>query len=488
MRLLAQIGRIAVFLSLTLTLAAVAQDSNFNNNKNTLPEIGVVASEALPLDKEIIIGDVVMRQMRAQSPIIADPLLDEYLQDLGNRLVAQADNVKFPFTFFWVDNNALNAFAFFGGHIGVHTGLIFKAKSESELASVLAHEIAHVTQRHLARRIQSQQRSTPIAIASMLGGLLVAMADPQAGMAVMQTGQAATAQMQIDYTRSNEQEADRLAIAMLSRANFDPDGAASFFSTLAEEYRMVSKPPARLLSHPMTETRIADARARASDYPQRRVTESLSFHLARARVMARYVFDKQYALEYFQAAVNKHSFKIDEAAQYGLALSYLRNDKLDEAEKALSPLITKHPENLFYLDIATDISIENRKYTEAIERLAPHLARTPRNQVLALNQANAMIEAGQYQNAIAILKDFLLVNSEYQLPYQLLTEAYKKSRQLKDMHQSKAETLALYGAYSRAVDELQHAYNFADENHLEKQKIRARIKQLREEEERLKRL
>ncbi|MCW8108120.1 M48 family metalloprotease [Alteromonas ponticola] len=487
MRLFARTLRFSGLLTLGLTLAAVAQDGTFNN-KNTLPEIGVVASDALPLDKELIIGDAVMRQMRAQSPVIADPLLDEYLQDLGNRLVAQAENVKFPFKFFWVNNNALNAFAFFGGHIGVHTGLIFKSKSESELASVLAHEVAHVTQRHLARRIQSQQRSTPIAIASMLGGILVAMANPQAGMAVMQTGQAASAQMQIDYTRSNEQEADRIGIAMLSRANFDPEGAASFFSTLAEEYRLVSRPPARLLSHPLTETRIADARARASSYPQTHVPESLSFHLARARVMARYVFEADYALDYFKAAVEKNTFKVNQAAQYGLALAYLRAEKYDKAEETLSVLLQQRPENLFYLDLATDISLAKDQFAEAIERLAPHLARTPRNQVLALNQANAMIEAGQYQNAIAILKDFLLVNNQHQLPYQLLTEAYKQSRQLKDMHQSKAETFALYGAYSRAVDELQHAYNFAKENHLEKQKIRARIKQLREEEERLKRL
>ncbi|NMH61092.1 M48 family metalloprotease [Alteromonas ponticola] len=487
MRLLARTLRLTGCLTLGLALAAVAQEGTFSN-KNALPEIGVVASDALPLDKEIIIGDAVMRQMRAQSPIVADPLLDEYLQDLGNRLVAQAENVKFPFKFFWVNNNALNAFAFFGGHIGVHTGLIFKAQSESELASVLAHEVAHVTQRHLARRIQSQQRSTPIAIASLIGGILVAMADPQAGMAVMQTGQAASAQMQIDYTRSNEQEADRIGIAMLSRANFDPEGAASFFSTLAEEYRLVSRPPARLLSHPLTETRIADARTRASSYPKVHVAESLSFHLARARVMARYVFEPNYALDYFKAAVDKKAFKIDQAAHYGLALAYLRAEKYKEAEQVLAPLLKQHPENLFYLDVATDISLAQKQYEEAIDRLAPHLARAPRNQVLALNQANAMIEAGQHQKAIAILKDFLLVNSQYQLPYQLLTEAYRNSRQMKDMHQSKAETFALYGAYSRAVDELQHAYNFAEENHLEKQKIRARIKQLREEEERLKRL
>ena len=162
--------------ALILSLSAVAQDMKYSN-KNTLPEIGVVASDAISLDKEMIIGDAVMRQMRGQSPIIADPVLDEYLQDLGNRLVVHADNAKFPFQFFWVNNDAINAFAFFGGHIGVHAGLMRRADNESELASVLAHEISHVTQRHIARRMQAQKRASPLALASLIGGVLIAIAN-----------------------------------------------------------------------------------------------------------------------------------------------------------------------------------------------------------------------------------------------------------------------------------------------------------------------
>ena len=152
-----------------------------------------------------------------------------------------------------------------------------RAKTESELASVLAHEISHVTQRHIARKMQAQKRSSPLAIASLIGGVLIAMANPEAGIAAMQAGSAASAQLQIDYTRTNEQEADRIGISMLARAGFDVTAAASFFSTMAEEYRMVSKPPARLLTHPLTETRIADARARAADYPARYLRPSVQF-------------------------------------------------------------------------------------------------------------------------------------------------------------------------------------------------------------------
>ncbi|WP_373293940.1 beta-barrel assembly-enhancing protease [Alteromonas halophila] len=481
-------GVSALLFLCAASLSVVAQDSVIKN-KNALPEIGVVASDAMPLDKEILVGDAVMRQMRGQTPIVRDPVLDEYLQDLGNRLVAHAEGAKFPFSFFWVNNDAINAFAFFGGHIGVHTGLIRRAENESELASVLAHEISHVTQRHIARSMQAQQRSTPLAIASMIGGLLVAIANPQAGMAAMQAGQAASAQMQIDYTRSNEQEADRIGIAMLARAGYDPYAAATFFSTMAEEYRMYSRPPARLLTHPLTESRVADARSRAADYPKRYTPPSLAFHLAKARIKARYAFDAGYALEHFTAQIESGDYTIKRGAQYGLALAHMRNENYDKAAEIIfGSLLKDDPDNLFYLDAATDISIALDKPAEAIERLAPHLQNTPRNVVLALNQANAMIAAERFDEAVAILKDFLLVNDEYQIAYEMLADAYRESNQFLDMHQNKAEVYALYGAYSRAVDELQFAYTFAGDNHLTKQRIRARIKQFRDQQERLKRL
>ena len=478
---------VALSFVLTSSLTAVAQDANYSN-KNALPEIGVVASDAISLDKEMIVGDAVMRQMRGQSPVISDPVLDEYLQDVGNRLVVHADNAKFPFEFFWVNNDAINAFAFFGGHIGVHTGLMRRAKNESELASVLAHEISHVTQRHIARRMQAQRRSSPLALASLIGGVLIAMANPEAGIAAMQAGSAASAQLQIDYTRTNEQEADRIGIAMLARAGFDPNAAASFFSTMAEEYRMVSRPPARLLTHPLTETRIADARNRAGDYPRRYLPINKQFELAKARIKARYSFKADYAMEYFEAAVDQDVQRSKEASLYGLALAYMRNEHVDKAKKIMDKLIAGDSDNLFYLDAMTDIYISLGQPLKAVEMLTPHVNHNPRNQVLALNQANAYISAQKYDDAISLLKDFLLVRKDYQIAHQLMSEAYQKAKQFSQMHQSKAEVYALYGAYNRAVDELQYAYNFAGDNHLAKQRIRARIKQFRDQEERLERL
>lgn len=475
-------------LALVLFTGLVAAQS-VRSDRNALPEIGVVASDTVSIDKEMLIGDVIMRQMRAQAPLVNDPLLTEYLQDLGNRLVIQADNAKFPFTFFLINNSDINAFAFYGGHIGVHTGLIYNADNESEVASVLAHEVAHVTQRHLARRIQSAQRASPLQIASMIGGILlgVAAGDAQAGLAAISASQAAAAQQQLNYTRSNEQEADRIGITMLARAGFDPNAAATFFGKLAAQMRVVSRPPARLLSHPLPESRIADARIRANNLPQVRLPPSLSFHLAKARIQARYIYDTESALQYYSNAVKERQL-VPEASQYGLALALLRNENAVEAKAIIEQLMANDPSNLFFLDTATDIYLALSEPQKAVEMLEEELKNSPRNAVVTLNLANAAIEDQKYDYAINVLRDFLLINPDHMLSHQLLSDAYAKSKRYLEMHQMNAEVFALVAAFPQAIDELQHAYNFTGDSHLDKQRITARIQQLRDEQAKLERL
>ena len=470
--------------SALLPVSSVGQ--SIGSDKNTLPDIGVVASEVLTLDKEMLVGDAIMRQMRGQAPVIDDPVLTEYIQDLGNRLVLQAENTKFPFEFFIINNSVMNAFAFYGGHVGVHSGIITRADTESEVASVLAHEVTHVTQRHLARRALSQQRSSPLQIASMLGSILLAMANPEAGIAAMQTSSAMASQLNIDYTRSNEQEADRIGIDILYQAGFDPKAASTFFGKMAEEYRTSSRPPERLLTHPLTEKRIADARNRMRRYPDVRLRPSLSFNLAKARLLARYQFEPDYALEHFKAVVENDTFAIRDAGLYGLAIAYLANEENLKAKQINDQLLARTPGNLFYVDLATDIALAMGKADEAIAMLQKELEHKPRNSVVVLNLANAYMANDNHDAAIELIRDYLLVHPHDQLAYQLLSNAYKAQKSYKGMHQSKAELLALYGAYPNAIDELQHAYNYTGDDHLEKQRIRARIQQFRDEQEKLK--
>lgn len=472
-------------VSALLVIVLATMSAGAVNKKNDLPEIGVVASSAISLDKEVLIGDALMRQLRGQAPIINDPLLDEYIQDLGNRLVAQADNVKFPYKFFILNSPEINAFAFFGGHIGIHTGLIFNARNESELASVLAHEVSHVTQRHIARSIEARQKSSPLQIASLLGGILLAAVNPEAGMAAISVSNAASAQSSINYTRQNEKEADRVGIRILAEAGFDPTGASSFFATLAEKNRLKSTPLAFLLTHPLPESRIADARTRAASFRPREVPESLNFHLAKSRILARYYANPAQNIEYFSGIIQKQAHAFKQAAEYGLALSYLADEQFDRALKLIDGLLQADPDNLFYLDTYTDIAIETNQHQRAIDRLSAQIVHTPYNRVLTLNLANVLIKTQDFDQATSLLKDYLLVNPDNMLAYQLLSDAYQNSQQKLEMHQVKAEVYALVAAYPRAIDELHTAYNYADERKIEKQRIRARIDQFRTAQERL---
>ncbi|QOL27330.1 M48 family metallopeptidase [Thalassotalea sp. LPB0316] len=458
------------------------------NDKNALPEIGSAGTSVLSIDKERQIGLALMRQLRASQPLLQDPVLIEYINDLGNRLVRNANDVNYPFEFFIVNNNELNAFAFFGGHIGIHSGLITTADTESELASVVAHEISHVTQRHLARRLEEQSRTQSLSIAGMVTGVLLTLINPQVGMAALSTSMAATQQASINYTRGNEKEADRVGIALLAYSGFDPNGAPSFFGKMSEEFRYKSKPPAMLLTHPLPDSRISDARLRAQTYPRVQLPPSLPFELTKARIQARYQKNDEHNITYFQNQLDKKRYRLEEAARYGLALSYFEAKDYQQAKTNLESLYQADTHNLFYIDALSDTYIALKDFDTALAMLEKAHKFMPNNQVVSLNYANVLQEAGKLDKAEQLLKDFLIVSPENYIGYDLLTGVYRKQNDKGNMHATQAEVYALLGGYSRAVDELQTAYNYFGDKPLVQKRIKARILQFQNEENKLKRL
>ncbi len=483
-----------MFTALLFTLG-IATATSFNasaidnqNNKNKLPDIGISGYSVLSTDKELQIGKAMMRQLRASQPLIQDPVLIEYINHLGNSLVKNAQGVNYAFEFFLINNNELNAFAFFGGHVGIHSGLITTADTESELASVIAHEISHVTQRHLARRLESQSQTQGLTMAAMLSSVLITLVNPTVGIAALSASMAVTQQASINYTRGNEKEADRVGIALLASSNFDPQGAASFFSKMSTKYRYASKPPAMLLTHPLPESRIADARQRALNYPSRPLPPSLGFELTKARLKSRYQGDAKSNIGFFKLQLEKKRYAIKAAAQYGLALSYFENKQTGEALQLLEMLEKNDKDNLFYVDALTDVYIANNEANKAIKMLERLNLFMPNNQVVSLNYANALLSVKEYDLAAQILQDFLLVNPGNFIAYDILTTLYRTQEKTGLMHMSKAEVYALLGAYPKAVDELQTSYAFLDEQPLMQKRIKARILQLQEQENRLKRL
>jgi len=478
----------SIALTCAVALSTVSSPTfSQGQDNNDLPEIGAAGSSILSIDKERIVGDAMMRQLRASQPLLNDPVLSEYINHLGNLLVQNAQDVNYKFEFFIINNSELNAFAFFGGHVGVHSGLITTAHNESELASVLAHEVSHVTQRHLARRLEAQSKTQPLTMATMLTGVLVALVNPAVGMATLSASMAAAQQSGINYTRGNEKEADRVGIALLANSNFDPMAAPDFFSIMSERFRYTTKPPAMLLTHPLPDSRITDARLRAQNYPRVQKAPSLDFELTKARITARYEHNAKESIRYYQNRIEKKQFRLKQAAQYGLALSYFENKEHQKALALLSELQQSDPNNLFYADALSDVYIALKQFQPAVAMLQRLNLLMPKNQVVALNYANVLQEAKQYEQAEQILQDYLTVQPNHFIAYDLLTTIYRKQNKQAMMHIAKSEVLALLGGYARAIDELQTGYTHTEDKLLQK-RIKARILQFKNQQEKLKRL
>jgi predicted Zn-dependent protease len=262
-----------LLIGVVVAMLALPSRSWAQDVGSDLPDIGSPASSVLSLDDEYRIGLQIVRQLRDEGQVIDDPESTEYLQALGSRIVAQAtgDSAQ-RFQFFFVRDDTINAFALPGGFIGVNYGLVLATRNEAQLAGVLAHEIAHVTQRHIARRVRSQGRQSIATMAAILASILLGAAtgSSDAAMGGISMAQGAAMQQQINFTRANENEADRVGMGFLAAAGFDPYGMPDFFETMGRRTSLSAGNrnllPEILQSHPVTTNRIAESRSRAAQF------------------------------------------------------------------------------------------------------------------------------------------------------------------------------------------------------------------------------
>jgi len=255
--------------AITLAIASVCVSAQ----ESRLPDIGSSAGELLTPNQQEEYGGMLLAQLRHYDYILEDPLIDSWLDTLGTRLAANSDRPRQPFTFFMLRQREINAFATLGGYIGVNAGLVLAADREDEVAAVMSHEIAHVTQQHVLRSVERAQRDQLPILLAMLGAIVAAQAassnsSDDAAQAVMMSAMGLMQQRQIDYTRSNESEADRLGIQTLSRSQYDTAAMAGFFSKMQAKSRAnaagyYGETPDYLMTHPVTTTRISEAKARA---------------------------------------------------------------------------------------------------------------------------------------------------------------------------------------------------------------------------------
>lgn len=466
----------------TVGTSAIARDFTQKPSSyftaNALPDLGTAAVNTFSIEKENAYGDAYMRIIRSSAPIINDPVLDQYISELGHRLVANATGVKTPFYFFLINNEEINAFAFFGGHVGVHSGLFLNADNESQLASVLAHEITHVTQRHLARSLEIQNKTTPATIAGLLGSILLTIAAPQAGIAALATTQALATQTRINFTRLHEKEADRIGMQLMYDSGFNPNAAANFFSKMATRYRFTTKPPQMLLTHPLPESRITEARYRAAQYPNRNIADNLNYQLAKARIQVRFSnLSTSATMTLFNEQLAKQNYAFKDAAKYGKALTFFKLKQFNKADKLISNLLIKNPNNLFYLDFKTDILVEKKEYKKAIALLIRQQQLSPTSVVINMNLANVYIQNNQQDKAIPLLEESILMDSQNTLAYQLLLEAYIKDNNKVMEHYVRGEIMALNADYKSAINQLNIAYQSSNTDTLQQARISARVNQ-----------
>ena len=406
-----------VSTSLLLQNASIVYADNIK-----LPDMGTAAAATLSIGQEKEMGDYYMRLLRGSAPIINDPVLNQYINDLGKKLVSKSESVQTPFHFYVMRSNVLNAFAFFGGNVVVHSKLILDTDNESQLASVMAHEIGHVTQRHLARAMEAQNSNSPYVWGATLGSLLLTLANPEAGMAAMTTTMASSTQSMISFTQSNEQEADRVGLRTLTKAGFDPYASSEFLQKLADQSRFSSKPPEILMTHPLPNSRLSDIRNRSLQYSKKNVTPSLNYYLAKARI-AILMSNKTNArilIEDYRKLNNEQS-KI--AVIYANALVDYNNNNYPKAKQQLQPLLDNDPNNIWYIDLMTDIDLALNNSSAAITRLQSALKRSHDSSALQLNLANAYVKARNYQQAVSLLHRYTFDHNDDTNGWDLLITA-----------------------------------------------------------------
>lgn len=451
---------------------------------DTLPDIGTTAGNTLSINQELAMGDFYVRQLRASAPLINDPLLNDYINQLGQRLVNHAWSVKTPFHFYLIRNDEINAFAFFGGNVVLHSALFRYSDNESQLASVVAHEISHVTQRHLARAMESQQRNAPLTWVGALGSILLAMANPQAGMAALTGTLAGTQQGIISFTQQNEQEADRIGIQVLQRAGFDPEAMPTFLQKLADQSRFSSKPPEILLTHPLPDSRLSDARNRASQMKAVVVQSSQDYYMAKVRALGMYSTGKNQLTDDLLNELAKGNARQQAAAQYGKAVQFLQANSYENAKKIIAPLLAKQPGNVWYLDIMTDINIGLKQPQQAINLLLAAGGAASSSPVVQLNLANAYVEAKQPANASRILNRYTWNHKEDPNGWDLLAQASAAQGLTDEEQAARAESLALAGQLDQAIRSLSSASANVPLGSLKQARYDARIDQLRQLQQR----
>jgi len=445
-----------------------------------LPDLGSAADAPISPQMERRIGESVVRDIRARDPsYLDDPEIEDYLGAIGARLAQGNPGTRQDFEFFVIRDSTVNAFALPGGFVGVHTGLITLAETESELASVLGHEIAHVTQRHMARMLGRQEKMQAPVLAGIAAAILLGRNRPDLMAAGVLGAQGAAIQQSLAYTRDFEREADRVGLQTLQAAGFDPRAMAAFFERMQRATRLADdgSVPGYLRTHPLTTERIADAQARAAEQPYRQRLDSPEFQLVRAKLRAE-SGEARDAVTHFESSLRDKRYASEAAARYGLASALLRANRAKEADTELSRLRATGSVAMVE-GLAARIRQALGDKAGAIALLAAARAKYPYSRPLLYAQAEALQQAGRTQDALSTATDAQRLYPRDPRLYALQSKAYAALGKRFLQHQAQAEVYALQGSLPAAIEQLQLARGANDGDFYQQSVVDVRLKELR---------
>ena len=446
-----------------------------------LPDLGSAADTSLSPQMERRIGESIARDFRLRDPTyLDDPEIEDFLARLGSRLAQATPGSRHDFDFFVVRDASINAFALPGGFVGVHSGLLTAAETESELASVLAHEIAHVTQRHIARMLgQQQQMQLPMLVA-LAAALLLGASRPDLASGAAAAAQAGAVQTQLSYSRDFEREADRIGLQALEGAGFDARAMAVFFERLQRVNRVMddSTAPSYLRSHPVTIERIADAQNKAAGLPYRQHLDSPEFQLVRAKLRAQ-TGDARDAVATFERALREGRYANESAARYGLACALVRAKRTREAEAELVKLRAAGAAGPMFEALGASIRTALGDASGAADALGAARGRYPHSRPLLYAQLAALEEAGRAQDALSLLVEPLRLSPRDRRLHEKQAKAYAMLGKRSLQHQAQAEVQFLQGNLPAAIEQLQLARTAGDGDFYQLSVVDARLKELR---------
>lgn len=426
--------------------------------KIQLPDMGDSAGAIISPAQEKEFGEAFFRHLHQQASINQDVEIQQYIQTIGRQLASHSDTPSNPFHFFVVMDPNINAFAGPGGYIGVNSGLILLTEAESELASVMAHEIAHVTQRHLYRSIEKASKMSIPTVAATLAAILIGTQSPSAGQAALMAIQAGNIQFQIDFTRDHEKEADRVGMQTLAEANYDPRSMPTFFERLQQSTRYYGKGvPEFLRTHPVSESRVADTRGRAEIYPYRQYPDALAYLLVKAKLTVLSAPDKRTAMQHFTTLEMQGTPEQRAVARYGMGLIHLGNQQYPAASEIFQKLTEQYPAQPHYISALAHTAMEAREYEKAGRLFEKAITRFPNNDAIKIEYTRSLIKNAQPQRAREVLQSLSDSQKDQPFYYELLAQIFADLKQPGESHRYTAEYYYASGETEAAITQIRLA-------------------------------